>query len=385
MKRFSHSKICLLAFTALCGVALSSPSQAKDPELAFYPAKDWSISEGSSCTAANEFNNGFIIQLDGGANGIQAMTVNVRQDAFEAGKSYNTGLSVPGASKTSTGSVADNAQILTINMNGKDSLYQQMRGAGVFDLTIDENKFRFYMVGFANAGAAFETCMAGLANNSGAQHSSAAPAAAEQAASAPQDIVVSAGGADNINWQDQSAPVDITQPVIEPQKVIFQMKGNDKTGLDYLGIPEDSPIEVTRETASVSADFSAIGNETERLKLENQQLRDELEAALAEARQEQMSIKGENWNMEKSAMMYNESERQVQLLGQKLQRERTACDMEKKELEAMLFDPQVTNEQQMAKLADLEAQLAKAKDELNMQRVRYDDRIRVLEGQIQTQ
>ena len=58
------------------------------------------------------------------------------------------------------------------------------------------------------------------------------------------------------------------------------------------------------------------------------------------------------------------------------------CDVEKKELEGMLFDPQVTDQQQLAKLAALEAELEKTKADLLMQKRSYDERINILEEQI---
>lgn len=80
-------------------------------------------------------------------------------------------------------------------------------------------------------------------------------------------------------------------------------------------------------------------------------------------------------------MKFNEAERQVKKLGQQLQKERAQCKVEKKDLEGMLFDPQLTNEQQLARLADLEDQLTKAQRELQDQRMRYEEQIRLLRSQ----
>jgi len=372
MKKISILKYSALAFALLYGGFFPHQTVAakKAPELAFYPAKDWTVSEGASCTVANEFNNGFIIQLDGTGNGVQVMTVNLRQDALDTSKKYRTNLSVPGYSRVAASSNAQNAQILTLNLKGQDRLYREMRDAGVFDLKIDDNEFRFYTAGFSAIAKDFEACMAAK--------KSPPPAAVTTLDSAPNNEIVVSSNKD-IHWNDES-PIDIVPP-----STTHEVRGNDKTGLSHIGIEPDSPVKIERETTKITADFRGIEDKQARLELENQQLRDELRAALEESRKEEISIKGSNWDLEQATLMYNESERQVQLLGQKLKRTKTSCDLETKELEAMLFDPQVTNEQQLAKLADLEGQLGDAQTELERQRIRYDERIRVLERQLQTQ
>ena len=78
-------------------------------------------------------------------------------------------------------------------------------------------------------------------------------------------------------------------------------------------------------------------------------------------------------------MKFNEAERQIKRMGQQLQKERAKCKAEKQELEAMLFDPQVTSDAQLARLAELESQLMKARKELDDQRAHYEERIRALE------
>ena len=60
-------------------------------------------------------------------------------------------------------------------------------------------------------------------------------------------------------------------------------------------------------------------------------------------------------------MRYNEAERQLQKLGQQLQQERAQHAMERKELEAMLFDPQLTEQEQLARLNQLEQELEAAR------------------------
>ena len=114
------------------------------------------------------------------------------------------------------------------------------------------------------------------------------------------------------------------------------------------------------------------------LEAENRDLKRDLEASLTADVKKNVAISGNNWNLEKATLRYQEAERQMRSLGQKLQKERAQCRLEQQELETMLFDPTLTNERQLATLADLEAQLARAQEELINQRLRYEAQLEAL-------
>ena len=122
-----------------------------------------------------------------------------------------------------------------------------------------------------------------------------------------------------------------------------------------------------------------------KLEQENLALNNELKSSLRESEKERLDISSNNWDLERATMKYNEAERQIQKLGEQVQKERAQCTMEKKDLEAQLFDPQITDQQQLARLSSLEQQLAEAEQKLDDQRLRYEERIRMLESQKATQ
>ncbi|MEZ5815373.1 MAG: hypothetical protein R3E13_11750 [Alphaproteobacteria bacterium] len=149
------------------------------------------------------------------------------------------------------------------------------------------------------------------------------------------------------------------------------------------------PVKVHRQVTRAEADFTALEpagpgpgvqelrrqvldleDMVEALKNENRALNDELSSALKESEDERMSIASENWNLERATMKFNEAERQIKRLGRQLQQERAKHNAEKRELEAMLFDPQVTDQAQLARLAALEEKLMKAERELEKYRGR---------------
>jgi len=127
-----------------------------------------------------------------------------------------------------------------------------------------------------------------------------------------------------------------------------------------------------------------LEQEVGRLSKENNLLDTELKTSLKDAEDERLSVSSDNWNLERATMRYNEAERQIKRLGRQLQAARQQCTSEKQELETMLFDPQVTEQSQLAKLSALEQDLAQAKAELQTSQRRYEERIRLLEGQLGT-
>ena len=155
------------------------------------------------------------------------------------------------------------------------------------------------------------------------------------------------------------------------------------------------PMKVHREVTRQEADFTGLEpaapgpgvkelrkqvlnleDMVEALKNENRGLSDELKSSLKESEDERLSISSDNWNLERATMKFNEAERQIKRMGQQLQQERAKHNAEKRELEAMLFDPQVTDQAQLARLASLEEKLMKAEKELEDQRLRYEEQIR---------
>ena len=110
----------------------------------------------------------------------------------------------------------------------------------------------------------------------------------------------------------------------------------------------------------------------------------ELKTSLKDSEDERLSVSSDNWNLERATMRYNEAERQIKRLGRQLQAARQQCTSEKQELETMLFDPKVTEQSQLAKLSAMEQELASAQSELQGIQRKYEERIRLLEAQLET-
>ncbi len=532
----SHTTRKLLLIVALSGSAAFvhvSASNAASPELSFYPAKTWEMAEqktdqistnGKTCRIENEFNNGFIIGVEGNRKWVQAVTVDFRQDVFKKGQAYDAVLSVPGQNSQNLNAEAQADSTLLLPLAGKKQLYKAMRDAGVFDLELDGNSFRFYLTGFAAPATTFETCMAGsdamprtATNKLRAQSSSLINAQSAPDLIAEESITIkpNASAMDyeskeaarltemretleketidaeaalqaqldeeskakdavkktlverkiepvkvidlDLNTDKESAITETPQNIVsEPIVVDFTDATPDETALDepdpvVLEEPSEdvlekielknetkrvisSDIKVNKHTQKMEADLSKAGlkedlmeegsrdaprgdlmpmggdtfvdvqapknvalvggmdansartiSALERnvvmLERENLALNEELKSALKASEEERLMVSSENWNLERATMRFNEAERQIQRLGLQLQQERAKCDLDTQELEAMLFDPQVTSDKQLAQVAELRRAIEQAEREIEEQRMRYEERIRLLEGQ----
>ncbi len=143
------------------------------------------------------------------------------------------------------------------------------------------------------------------------------------------------------------------------------------------------------QSSMINEDFIAMRNKISEMEKElislrenNKMLDEELKIALQDAEKERMSVSSDNWNLERATMKFNEAERQIMRLGRQLQTQRAVCEKEKADLENMLFDPKLTDQNQLAKLSMLERELEESKSELYRQKRQYEERIRLLEQQL---
>lgn len=91
---------------------------------------------------------------------------------------------------------------------------------------------------------------------------------------------------------------------------------------------------------------------------ENDGLKKQLETVQRSAETSQLKAAGGNWDLEQATRRYQESQREIRRLGALLEEDRSKCKQEKKDIEYMLFDPEVAQPAQIAKLGSLEDQIA---------------------------
>ena len=176
-------------------------------------------------------------------------------------------------------------------------------------------------------------------------------------------------------------PVNITQQntksVETPKAVPVETEKTKKIDKTIASLTQEK--KPMHNNSDLHRKNKELNDTIRKLKEENAALNDDLASSIREGRQEHVEISSSNWNLERANMRYQEAERQMKRMGQQLQQERARCTVEKEELEAMLFDPKVTNQKQLAELAKLNQDVKDLHKQLEEQRVRYEERIRLLE------
>lgn len=190
---------------------------------------------------------------------------------------------------------------------------------------------------------------------------------------------------------------------LKPISVDLTNAAQHKKGDKFAAAPtkgkSDNIEHATKQVAMIEpasgaqdTDFFIMRNKVSELELrisklleKNRLIDEELKTALHDSQSEQRSVSSENWNLERATLKFNESERQALRLGRQLQTQKAQCQQEKGELENMLFDPKLTNQQQLASLASLENDLDTAKSDFYRQQRQYEERIKLLEQQLNAQ
>ncbi len=228
---------------------------------------------------------------------------------------------------------------------------------------------------------------------------SAAPAPEEKEA---QVETIKESGAIYKIEKSKTIVADFTQPEEKPDPIeaeptqTLAEEATPPTPAPITPVTDHSEIEAVSASVAEPAsgdyrneDFilmrnkiSELEDQVEVLMKKNTLLDEELKISLQDAEKERMTVSSDNWNLEKATMKFNEAERQIMRLGRQLQTSRAQCEQEKAGLENMLFDPSLTNQQQLSSLASLEADLDAAQSELYRQQRQYEERIKILEERL---
>ncbi len=470
-----------------------SYSFAKDAEIYFYPKHKWVVEQvgapvGDSlktCGLSNKFNNGYVVQIAGNANGFTNMNINFHKDIFEPDTEYKVNYSVPGVYESSIPTKAYKKSLIVSDLRGNDDFINSLRNASVLDVQVTDNNFRMYMTGLSSAMLKYDDCIAppevvNLENPQAAivenivniepiqineidvappppqieiviENESEGSAAAQDMAAMPEhklrpspssrpryterlaqqlkddsakykpEIIENIEQTDNMIEPEASViKTDVSEVEKQSSTKILEEKVTDAfiiIDADTPSLQQENnavPIEESFEVASVSAavmddaagmlaniepiagtsddDFtnmrdkvSELEGRIEVLLSKNKMLDEELKTILQDAEDERLSVSSNNWNLERATMKFNEAERQIMRLGRKLQTYKAQCQQEKTELENMLFDPELTNKNQLANLALLEEEIESVKSDLYRQQRQYEERIRLLEQQLEAQ
>lgn len=159
----------LSLFIAAFGLSSAVMAAPSNNPMHFYPAGPWASGHTNheenglprqSCYLSTSFNNGFTLQITGSSDWVQAIEIDFKQDIFEIGSAHKVNLNVPGLNTRNINAQAVSPSILSLDVSNTGNFYTDMRNSAVLDFQLDDNAFRFYMVGLSNTAPEFEKCMA---------------------------------------------------------------------------------------------------------------------------------------------------------------------------------------------------------------------------------
>ncbi len=349
------------AFTLLASAAWAGPQA-----LSFYPAKAWTSSQaGSGCQISNRYNNGYVLDFNSSASG-SSLSLDFKQPAFQPGQSYDVTLGVPGQIGLFVKGTAKAPSVISINLAEYPDFIPALKQASQLDFEMAGNKFSFFMTGYSNASAAFDSCRAGMSGSSMSRNAAVSqPQRQQQVMQNPAPVAA---------YQAPPAVIGAPSPAKEEPPAIEVTVHNKNAMLPMPDSPKPS-MRTTMPEMAAEVEVSAIKPAAPAAMVPKPVYTPEPKKPVSSY------MESGDWNLEKATMRYQEADRQLKQLGQKLQQERAQCRVEKKELETMLFDPQLTSENQLAKLASLEEQLAEAKMKLQDRERYFQEQLKVLKAQ----
>ncbi len=424
------------ALLAACTVTIPLSAQqtsAAEPEFYFYPKYKWSVEENAqpnSCSLTNQLNNGYAVTISGTANRFDNVSIDFKQDIFDKGMKYEVQYTIPSMTSVILPTTAIENTALKSSMAQHIEFSKALKSSPVLDVRIRTNEFRIYLTGLGNVLPKFQNCLDGSSMQMAKATSPKPPQKTVSIPKQPKPIKDAFAPPPPMNVDTNVEP---PKPQKYTEKLAAQMKASGET---YSKKPDPQPLPIKKQVSApkinhvkhekVVADFtgttdpvakieslppvvtpmtkptppkkiepvktatthtssSALNSKVAMLQKKNAALQAELKIAFQDAKDERLSIANGNWNLEQATMKYNESERQVMRLGRHLQTTKAECSAEKAELENMLFDPKLTNQQQLAKLAALETDLEDAKAQLYRQQRQYEERIKLLEQRLNAQ
>lgn len=233
--------LCTVSLTlAAAGFAAQAHADARAPAISFHPAKPWEVAASGPdgvCGLGSEFNNGYTVRFFGANKAPRSLDIDFLQDAFIAGKAYDTALTVPGNPATKVSARATSASTLSLNISGERDFFKALASASVLDINVEGNDFRFFMTGFTGAAQSFEQCLNAVYKpqtpaQTSVQSAAAAPAAAVNESIALEEHEKSGQAPQPVASQPAVPLMEITAenraPVVQPMAVTEKIKLGDR-------------------------------------------------------------------------------------------------------------------------------------------------------------
>lgn len=154
----------IILFVLALGLFSATPAHANT---VFVPTSGWLVGPstlvsdaegGLPCVMMNQFSNGFVMRVSGGDQVVMGFALDVRQNAFTAGKSYDLGIAFDsGFRKVFKAEAYDTATIMAVTQDAPE-LYNALRDAREMIIGIEGKTLRFVMLGARDGLTRMEEC-----------------------------------------------------------------------------------------------------------------------------------------------------------------------------------------------------------------------------------
>ena len=224
----------IISVLVLCLTAL--PARANT---VFVPTSGWLVGpatladddEGQlPCVMMNQFNNGFVMRISGGGEQIMGFALDVRQNFFTAGETYELGIAIePGFRKIFKAQAYDSATIMAATQDAPE-FYKALLNAREMALGVQGKTVKFVMLGTRDGLERMESCFdpQGAAGPA-PRRAAAAPPAADMSPTragmqtavppAPKEDSVAAAYRDLLMREEGDKAAAVTAPATPAQDV----------------------------------------------------------------------------------------------------------------------------------------------------------------------
>jgi len=169
IKRFV-SILGVMAMLALGSTHLQAAPASNKP--IFIPTSAWLVGPASltalaeakppvPCLMANQYDNGYMVRLSGGAQRILAIAIDFRQNVFNPGQTYDVGVGIGEAFSKMVAATAYNEAVLILNTTGAEGLYQALSTGKTLLLSVGQKEFEFVLLGVDEGLRRLEACYNG--------------------------------------------------------------------------------------------------------------------------------------------------------------------------------------------------------------------------------
>ena len=144
------------------------------------------------------------------------------------------------------------------------------------------------------------------------------------------------------------------KPIVDDSAPVISSLKTENTSLRQQLAAAQSAKPVVQAVSN--DEIKNLQNQLEIAQAENTTLKDQLDKATTTTNIAQAGAN--SFDLEQATKRYQESQREIRRLGSLVQKEQLLRKQEKEEMEAKLFDPAITDEQQRAKLDELQRRIA---------------------------